>query len=310
MKTRKFKFLNNPWFKLLILTVGFSVLIKIFSGPDFTTYFQILNIKLIIFFFLFFLSEIFVSLRLKNIINVYPNRITTRDILIINIKSFFLYFIVPGGIGADISRYLNFKYLKKNKDINFLEIIIVDRFIGITSMFLVLIFSFIFVKQEVISFFNFDIKINMAIIFLIFFFILIVGSLMRGYLKRISTSKIIKKKIRKFLKKKELIIKSLVCSLVTNTCLISPIYFISNYLAFDLHFIEICFVISASVFLSMIPLSLLGISGLELGSYFLYSLLGLESEKAFFLVFSLFLFRFMLALIGGVMELASAIKNK
>ena len=304
------KYYNKQLFKLVFLTAGFLFLIKIFSGANFIKYFQILNIKLIIFFLFFFISEIFVSLRLKNILNIYPNKITILNIIGINIKSFFLFFVVPGGIGADISRFLNFKRLKsQNQNINFLEIIVFDRLVGISSMFTFLFFSFLFVKEEIIEIFNFDLGDNVNLLFFFLIFIFFLSYFLKNYIKKELFVKRAKHKISNYLDNLALILKSFFFSLITNICLILPIFFISITLEFDIDLIEICFVISASVFLSMIPISLLGVSGLELGSYFLYSILGLESEKAFFLVFSLFLFRFLLASIGGIMELIDAIKK-
>ena len=304
------KYFNKQLFKLIFLTIGFLFLIKIFSGPDFVEYFQILNVKLIILFLFFFFSEIFVSLRLKNILDIYPNKITIQNIIVINVKSFFIYFLVPGGLGADISRFLNFKKLKKNISINFIEIIFFDRLVGLLSMFTFLFFSFLFVKKEMFKIFNFNLIncINLLVFSSIFIFF--TGYLLKNYIKKKSLIKIVKDKISNYLDNFTLIMKSFIYSLITNICLILPIFFISINLEFDISLVEICFVISASVFLTIIPVSLLGVSGLELGSYFLYSILGLESEKAFFLVFSLFLFRFLLALLGGIMELIDTIKSR
>tara|TARA_B100000963_G_C22516948_1_gene621115 strand:- start:177 stop:1058 length:882 start_codon:yes stop_codon:yes gene_type:complete len=286
---------KKTFINLLLLILGIFIFLKITSKNEFTYFIEKVN-SLFFFSFLFFLFNILIaSLRFQIILN---KAVNFMSIVRLNIQSFFFFFFLPVGVGSDIYRFAKLKkILGSFKNTQVINLVILDRLTGLIS-FIILTFFFLICIYEKYFF------------LLLLLFIPILLKLSFSFFKKFSfidTLVLNNLDHRRYL-------KAIIYSLASQLCLVICIFLVVIFHNISFDFFHSGFIISSSSILSIVPLSLLGISVTEISSYSLYTYYGLNSNDALFLTLNFYFLKFSFSVVGAIFFLrdffAKGIKTK
>ncbi len=262
----------------LLVLIGIVIFIQITKKSEFAYFVDRVNTNFFFSFFFFFLSIFFASIRFFFILK---KKIKLPKIFVLNIQSFFFYFFLPVGIGSDIYRYNILRRDLKKKKIQIFSIILIDRTFGLISFLILSTIFFILIIKNFLFLF---------LLFLMPLFIIILNFTLKKY-------DYIRLQIMNQLEINEIVF-AIFFSIISQIFLILSIYSVVFLYGFNFDFIYSGFVISFSSILSLIPLSLLGLSATELSSYTLYNYYGLDSNQSLFLTLNHYFLKFFFSIIG------------
>ena len=272
----------------LLVLIGLFIFYRITQKSEFNYFLNRVNHYFLFSFFFFFLSIYSASIRFYIILK---KKINILEILLLNIKSFFFYFFLPVGIGSDIYRFQILNKDLNKKKIQIFNIILIDRLFGLISFIFLSSFFFIFVIENYFLF-------PLLILFPIIFF---------GFDKILNHFESLRINYFNELRLKEILCVSFF-SVLSQIFLIISIYLVILLYDFNFHFFHTGFVISFSSILSLIPLSLFGLSATELSSYTLYIFYGLNNNEALFLTINHYFLKFSFSIVGVILYLKHNIR--
>ena len=281
--------------KILIINfflffLGILIFYKISQKDEFTYFLDRVSFYFLISSASFFLSIFFASTRFFYILK---KKIEFKRIFILNLKSFFFYFFLPVGIGSDIYRFNFLKESLNKSKFQILNYLLFDRLIGLLSF---LMLSLIF----------FSMLIEKYILLTIFLITPIIIAVFNYYLSKFPQ---VKSDYFNNINIKD-IYSILISSIISQLLLIISIFLVIYFNEIVFSIINCGFIISFSSILSLIPLSLLGLSATELSSYTLYTYYGLNESESLFLTLNHYFLKFLFSIIGGVYFFTEKINSK
>ena len=186
----------------------------------------------------------------------------------------------------------------KEKKKYIFTVLLVDRIFGIKSFIIICFLSFmiIFNFHELIITSNF---LNFSVEYLLLgiLFFVIVTIYFKDFLKK---SEILKLTIKNFGNTHNYFVNILL-SIISHLLYILGLFILVKSNNIDISFGYLTFVLSLSVIISIIPISFLGITMLEISSFFLLTYNGMDDSEAFKFIFLIFFIKFLISCLGGVL---------
>ena len=293
-----------PVLKLCLVLLGF-VLIFVGLGGDQWQPIGDLSLRETVYAILLFqLAFLMSAARMNGCLRGFDITVGVAATLRIYYQSIFYFFFLPTGVGMEIARFAKIKATNPRVSSSLLATAVVaDRGFGV--------FSSAVVAGLLLPFVNFvgrtpAVRVDMALVFAAVLAIL--ASLLawrflprlRRYFYDIASH---------LITKWHLVLTLMLWSLSINLVMGGSLYFAGQASGIEIGLKEVVFGLCVSNFALLVPISFAGLSGVEVASAMIFSILGLALPEAVTIAFAGYLLKLMGAVQGGSWELWHSIRQ-
>lgn len=292
----------NRWLlgiKLVFVPLGVAALVYWATQEQSMRFADGWNAYLILGVLLSQISICFFALRFRQVMRVVGIRLSVREALHINALSMFYHFFVPLAAGADVTRYVKLRGLApERRPIAMAGGIVLDHIVGLGTLIVIAVVLVVALKPTIVTF---DTRVLLLAATLV-----VCVAAGAGMSIRQSASVKMAELLTRLLSHKLDVVHAVVLSLAMQLLTAAAVFAGSVGWGIGIGFHEILLVLTASFIFQAVPVNVGGVGAAELAGTGLYIAIGLTPAAALLLVSLMYCYRLLVALTGGVWELASA----
>lgn len=293
---------SNRWLlgiKLVFVPLGIAALVYWASQEQSVRLADSWNGYLLLGVFLSQISICFFALRFRRVMRVVGLRLSMREALHINALSMFYHFFVPLAAGADVTRYIKLRGLApERRPIAMAGGIVLDHIVGLGTLIVIAIVLVVALKPTIVTF---DTRVLLLAVTLVL--CLAAGA---GMSIRQSASLKMTELMTRLRSHKLDVAQAVILSLAMQLLTAAAVFAGSLGWGIGIGFPEILLVLTASFIFQAVPFNVGGVGVADIAGTGLYIAIGLTPAAALLLVSLMYCYRLLVALTGGVWELASA----
>ena len=293
---------SNRWLlgiKIVFVPLGIAALVYWASQEQSVRLADSWNGYLILGVILSQISICFFALRFRRVMRVVGLHLSVREALHINALSMFYHFFVPLAAGADVTRYVKLRGLApERRPIAMAGGIVLDHIVGLGTLIVIAIVLVVALKPTIVTF---DTRVLVLAVTLVI--CLAAGA---GMSIRQSASLKMTELMTRLRSHKLDVAQAVVLSLAMQLLTAAAVFAGSIGWGIGIGFHEILLVLTASFIFQAVPFNVGGVGVADIAGTGLYIAIGLTPAAALLLVSLMYCYRLLVALTGGVWELASA----
>jgi len=286
-------------FKLIFVPIGIAALVYWASREHSVRFVDAWNAYLLAGVLLSQVSICFFALRFRRVMRVVGLRLSVREALRINALSMFYHFFVPLAAGADVTRYIKLRGLApERRPVAMAGGIVLDHIIGLGTLIMIAVILTILLKPTIVTL---DTRV---LIFAAAVVVCVAAG--AGVSIRQSSSLKVAELVRRLRGHKLDVAHAVALSLAMQLLTAAAVFTGSVGWGISIGFHEILLVLTASFIFQALPFNVGGVGAADIAGTGLYIAIGLTPAAALLLVSLMYCYRLLVAVTGGICELASA----
>ena len=285
-------------FKLIFVPLGIAALVYRASREHSVRFVDAWNAYLLAGVLLSQVSICFFALRFRRVMRVVGLRLSVREALHINALSMFYHFFVPLAAGADVTRYIKLRGLApERRPVAMAGGIVLDHIVGLGTLIMIAVILTVLLKPTIVTL---DTRV------LIFAAVVVVCvAAAAGVSIRQSSSLKVAELVRRLQGHKLDVAQAVALSLAMQLLTAAAVFMGSIGWGIGIGFHEILLVLTASFIFQALPFNVGGVGAADIAGTGLYIAIGLTPAAALLLVSLMYCYRLLVAVTGGICELAS-----
>lgn len=244
------------------------------------------------------ISVVMFSVRLRLVLTLAGVRVTLWEATRLHVQSMFYYFFVPFGVGMEIYKVAKLYSAFPAADrVTVAAAVVFDRLLGFLTVVAIALFCGVVIVPRLSA--TLDAR-NTPLLMGVLCGVVILGIVVVIWLVRRGTLG----NIRRFIPAAKAMSAQVIgLSFLMQMTLALAVYFAARGWSIGLDYVQALFATASAIVFQVIPINILGIGGGEVAGVGIYILMGLSEQDAVLMVSSLYAYRLLTALLGGVWQL-------